>query len=60
MNFKRRYNASIGAHRMNKYLRRLGLKPKPPGVSLSLDRAKEATFGRLYAAAESMRNQLKK
>ncbi len=59
INFKRRSNASIGAHRMNKYLRRLGMKPKAPGVSLSLDRAKEATFGRLYSAAETLKKRIK-
>jgi hypothetical protein len=59
MNFKRRHNATIGAHRMNKYLRRLGMNPKAPGVSLSTDRAKEATFGRLYSAAETLKKRIK-
>jgi hypothetical protein len=53
MNFKRRRNAAIGAHRTNHFLRRVGLAPTPAGKSASLDRAKEATFGRLYAAAQS-------
>ena len=30
INFKRRNNEEIGAHRMNHYLRRAGLKPKAP------------------------------
>ena len=60
INFKRRANATIGAHRMNHYLRKLGRKPAPPGVNPSLDRAKEATFGRLYAFAESVAKKLKK
>jgi hypothetical protein len=59
MNFKRRHNVSIGANRTNAFLRRLGLKPTPPGVSPALDRAKEATFGRLYQAAFDLRNRLK-
>lgn len=59
MNFKRRRDASIGAHRMNKYLRRLGMKPRTPGVSLTLDRAKEATFGRLYSTAETLKKKIK-
>jgi hypothetical protein len=59
INFKRKHNASIGAHRMNRYLRKVGLMPKAPGVSLPLDRAKEATFGRVYAAAETLKKKLK-
>ena len=59
INFKRRHNASIGAHRMNRYLRKAGISPTAPGQSPSLDRAKEATFGRLYATAETLRNKLK-
>jgi hypothetical protein len=59
INFKRRYNASIGAHRMNKYLRRMGMKPKAPGESLTLDRAKEATFGRIYSMAETVKKRVK-
>ena len=59
INFKRRANASIGAHRTNRYLRKLGFSPKAPGQSLTLDRAKEATFGRLYAAAETTKKRLK-
>jgi len=60
INFKRRHNETIGAHRMNRYLRKLGLNPTAPGRSLMLDQAKEATFGRLYAAAEMVRSRLKK
>ena len=60
MNFKRRHNAEIGAHRMNKYLRRMGMKPAAPGVSPGVDRAKEATFGRLYSAAETLKKRVKK
>lgn len=59
INFKRRHNATIGAHRTNKYLRKLGLKPTAPGVSAGVDRAKEATFGRLYSAAETLKKKIK-
>ena len=59
INFKRRHNEAIGAHRMNHYLRRAGLKPKPAGQSPTLDRAKEATFGRLYQAADTTAKALK-
>jgi hypothetical protein len=59
INFKLRNNASIGAHRTNRYLRKLGLNPTPPGQSLTKDRAKEATFGRVYGFAESARKRLK-
>ncbi len=60
INFKRRNDAVIGAHRVNKYLRKLGLEPTLPGTSPSLDRVKEATFGRLYGAAEAAAKKLKK
>ena len=53
INFKRRNDATIGAHRANKYLRKIGMRPTAPGVSPALDRVKEATFGRLYSAADS-------
>jgi hypothetical protein len=59
MNFKRRHNATIGAHRANHYIRRFGLKPTPPGSSPALDRAKEATFGRFYEAANTTAKSLK-
>ena len=59
INFKRRHNATIGAHRMNKYLRKLGMNPTAPGVSLSKDRAKEATFGWLYSAADALKKKVK-
>jgi hypothetical protein len=59
INFKRRHNATIGAHRMNRYLRKLGVNPTAPGKSDSLDRAKEATFGRAYAAAETLKKKIK-
>ena len=52
INFKRRGDTVIGAHRTNRYLRRLGLNPTAPGISQSLDRVKEATFGAAYGAAE--------
>jgi hypothetical protein len=57
INFKRRANATIGAYRTNRYLRQLGLKPAAPGKNPSLDRLKEATFGRLYAAAKSLKDK---
>jgi hypothetical protein len=53
INFKRRNNATIGAYRTNNYLRKLGLRPTAPGVSPTVDRVKEATFGRLYQIADS-------
>jgi len=59
INFKRRHNAKIGAHRTNKYLRTLGLKPTAPGISPGVDRAKEATFGRLYSAADALKKKLR-
>ncbi len=52
INFKRRHDATIGAHRTNNYLRKAGLRPTAPGAHPALDRLKEATFGRVYAAAE--------
>ena len=52
INFKRRHDATIGAHRANKYLRKMGLEPTAPGNSPQLDRVKEATFGRIYQVAE--------
>ena len=57
INFKRRANAVIGAFRTNRYLRKLGLNPTPPGLNPSLDRAKEATFGRLYSLAKSFKDK---
>ena len=64
INFKRRKDAVIGAHRTNNYLRKLGLNPAAPGASPAFDRAKEATFGRLYQAADkaakSVKGKLKK
>jgi hypothetical protein len=59
MNFKRRHNTTIAAHRANHYLRRFGLKPTPPGQSAPLDRVKEATFGRVYESANSTAKALK-
>ncbi len=60
INFKLRNNATIGAFRTNRYLRKLGLNPTTPGQNPSLDRAKEATFGRLYAFADTTAKKLKK
>jgi hypothetical protein len=59
MNFKRRHDATIGAHRTNRFLRRIGLKPAMPGVSPAMDRAKEATFGRLYEGVHGIATALK-
>ena len=59
MNFKRKRNAAIGAARTNRYLRMAGIKPTAPGASPALDRAKEATFGRLYDAAYATATKLK-
>lgn len=59
MNFKRKRNATIGAHRANHYLRKMGLKPKAPGESAMLDRAKEVVFGRAYEAARNLATSAK-
>ena len=59
INFKRRNDAVIGAHRTNRYLRKAGLTPTTPGQSTTLDRAKTATFGRLYQTAYDAREALK-
>lgn len=59
INFKRKNNATIGAYRTNRYLRKAGLTPKVPGTNPTLDRVKEATFGRLYQTASSARDVLK-
>ena len=59
INFKRRRDAVIGAHRTNKYLRKMGLQPTVPGESPQLDRMKEASFGRLYQVAEGAAKVLK-
>jgi hypothetical protein len=59
INFKRRNNATIGAYRTNRYLRKAGLTPTAPGKNGTLDRAKEATFGRLYQTAFDARDVLK-
>ena len=59
INFKRKHDAAIGAHRANKYLRAMGLTPTAPGVSPGLDRVKEATFGKLYHAADGAKKALK-
>ncbi len=64
LNFKRRHNAVIGAHRANHFLRRAGITPTAAGVKPGLDRAKEALFGRAYeaanVAAKSVKARLKK
>lgn len=59
INIKRRNDAVVGAHRTNRYLRKVGLDPKAPGESTALDRAKETTFGRLYHTAATARDRLK-
>ncbi len=59
INIKRKNDEIIAAHRTNHFLRRTGLTPTQPGQSPTIDRAKEATFGRLYQAAESTAKTLK-
>ena len=59
INFKRVWNAEVGAHRTNYYLRRMGLKPTRPGASKTLDRMKFLTVGSLYNAARSARRTLR-
>jgi hypothetical protein len=60
INFKRKQNAIIGAHRANHFARKLGLKPTEPGKSPSLDRLKTATFGTLYEKAHAARGFARK
>lgn len=60
VNIKRKRNANIGAHRVNHFLRRAGLTPTAPAQPANptvLDRAKEATLGRLYEAAKGFRDK---
>ncbi len=59
INFKRKNDATIGAFRANRYLRKAGITPTVPGANPTLDRAKEATFGRLYQTAFNARDVLK-
>jgi hypothetical protein len=60
INFKRRRNATIGAHRMNHFTRKLGWKPAPPGRSAALDKLKQASFGNLYETAYAARGFVRK
>jgi hypothetical protein len=64
MNFKRRHDATIGAHRFNHFARKIRIAPQSPGTSAGLDRAKEVLFGRSYEAVheavKAMRGQAKK
>jgi len=53
MNFKRRHNSSIGAHRFNHFARKFGMHPEAPGRNKSVDRAKEMFFGRAYEFAKA-------
>lgn len=55
INFKRVRNDAIGAYRMNYYTRKMGLKPRNPGESPAIDRAKELFFGKPYTAARGAR-----
>lgn len=60
INIKRKRNANIGAYRVNHFLRRAGLTPTAPKQASEpsvLDRAKEATLGRLYEAAKVLKDQ---
>jgi len=52
MNFKRRHNVSIGAHRFNHFARKFGVLPEAPGRNRRVDRAKELFFGRAYEFAK--------
>jgi len=60
INFKRKWNKTIGAHRTNYFARKLGLKPTAPGRSAALDQIKQLTFGQLYEAAYSTRAMVRK
>jgi len=53
MNFKRRRNVSIGAHRFNHFARKFGLHPEVPGRNRTVDRTKEVLFGRAYEFAKT-------
>ncbi len=60
INIKRKRNANIGAYRVNHFLRRAGLKPAAPAPAAqptALDRAKEATLGRLYEVAKGFKDK---
>jgi len=52
INFKRRRNVSVGAHRFNHFARKFGLHPEAPGRNKLVDRAKEMFFGRAYEFAK--------
>ncbi len=60
INIKRKRNANIGAYRVNHFLRRAGLAPTAPAQPskpTAIDRAKEATLGRLYEAAKGLKDK---
>ena len=59
INFKRVRNDTVGAYRANYYARKLGLHPRAPGESASIDRLKNLTFGTLYEQAHSTRKALR-
>jgi hypothetical protein len=59
INFKRVDDPQVGAYCANHYARKIGLKPTEPGVSPSLDRMKNAAFGRPYWTARRLRKRLR-
>jgi hypothetical protein len=59
INFKRVRNDAVGAYRANYYARKLGLHPRAPGESASIDRLKNLAFGKLYEGAHSARKALR-
>lgn len=60
INFKQKRDAVIGAHRTNRYVRKLGLTPTAPGKLPTVDKVKAATFGAAYDAALKVRSTLRK
>ncbi|SNT22500.1 hypothetical protein SAMN05421770_105266 [Granulicella rosea] len=59
INFKRKQNSIIGAHRTNHFARKLGLNPSEPGKSPAIDRLKTMTFGNLYETAHATRTKVR-
>ncbi len=55
VNFKRKKNDIVAAHRFNYVTRRLGMKPTPPGRSAALDRVKRMTLGQVIEAGHKAR-----
>jgi hypothetical protein len=57
LNFKRRADRVANAHKVNRQLRRLGLKPKSPGKSMLLDETKSRLYEGALALKRSVRGR---